>query len=418
MPFHRPRTSVAALGALAFAAAPASASPVTIMLNDGDQRFNTPAGQSLLVRSIEWLAEADTSHEMVHFSPSGFGSSIQVFKPSGSDVWTPSLNPQGVFLAADGAMPPALAMSLNNTRVDWRDVAITGELIDNSDAAAWAAALNDPSLASQSLEAVTITLNDANPTYVIPAGQRFVARNVFFHLDGGASDRELFLTAAGGGLTRIDLDSPIATAQVTFSVEPGNDRVARFSVDSTAAGFAELTIDDGSGADYVDVSISGFLVAQTQTPPPPPPCAVSADLVGDWTLLDVTIRQGAVTPPDISDTSGFALSIACDGAYVEDATGGVITPGPDLPPGIPYNTCTYLAGGSSGQASSPQPGQVAFSPASVTADEMDCGYTDQNSFAVHVHQNQGPWSYQVVGDQLTLSSSPSPNVTISSIWER
>lgn len=413
MPLSRRHATLAALAAAGFAAAPAAASPVTLTLNDADQRYNTPAGQSLLIRSITWLPESGATHEMLHLSPSGFGASIQVFKPANSDSWSPSLLTDGFFLAADAAMPPALAMSLTNSRVDWRDLTITGELVGNDDAAAWAAALNDPSLASETLEAVTLTLNDANPSFAVPAGQRFVTQSIFFHLDGGANDRQLFFTNSGGGLMPIDLDNPITTPPVTFAVEPGNDRVARFQSDPTSFGFTGFTLDDGSGADYVDVSISGFLIADA---PQTSACAIPSELVGDWTLLDITIQQGAMIPPDISDTSGFTLSIECDGSYEEDATGGMITAGPDFPAGMPYTTCTYLAGGSTGMASM-NGAQIAFAPASMVPDQMDCGYTQLNSFAVHVHEGAATWSYQVVGDELTLSTNLGPN-TISMIWER
>ena len=48
-------------------------------------------------------------------------------------------------------------------------------------------------------------------------------------------------------------------------------------------------------------------------------CAVPDGMVGEWVLDDMIMVRNGMPGPRISRTYGVQLSIACDGAYVEDA---------------------------------------------------------------------------------------------------
>lgn len=414
-----PHLAAALIAATAFGGA-AAATPITITLDDDNQRYNIPPGQALLVRQIEWLEEPEATHEIVHFSPSGFGSSIQIFKPEDSDVWTPSLSPEGFFIAADSAMPPALVMSLTNTRVDWRDVRITGELIAVDDAAAWAAALGDPSLA-HGARAFTVTLNDASPAYTVPNDAWFSTRNIFYHLDSGATTRRVQFVNSADGIISVDLGVQQAAGWVNLDIEPENDRVGRFQTTLALGGYDTLTLEDGTPADFIDVTISGFLLDAgegEENDTTATDCQIPLELVGDWTLVDVDITNNGMSGPPLSTISGALLSMQCDRSYVDDATGATVAPAANLPPlpgGLGYASCTFLAGGSTGTVRL-ESGGLRFTPSAVTGDQTDCTYA-VNQFGVHVHESPGPWSYETAGANLTLSRQQGP-FTLSLVYER
>ncbi len=420
--FFLASASAAALAATSGVAA--FADQVTFTLNDAEQRFVIPPGQALLIQSIQWQEEPEATHQLVSLSASGFGSDIQIFPAANSDQWQGSTNIGGVFLAASNAMPPADLLVLTNPRVDWRDAVISGHLLDVDDIAAWDYALGWPLVFGQNFEAVTITLNDANPSYDIPDGMRLVTRTVFRHLEGDARGERLGLVLADGAVTSIDLTADASTSVGDIAIEPGNPNIISFVMDSDEANVVRLSLVDGVRDDQRDISISGFLITEededeSDEPGPEEPddgdpgdpgasCAVPDQLVGSWRISGQHMEQNGVQPPQIMSLSGGSLVVECDGSYVEDWTGAHLEEGPDSPPiPIPYTECDWLQGGSSGTAAIEGVG-VRFTPSSApTADQVDCGYA-VNQFGTHVHAGMNPWSVGGAGDELTLTQTMGP----------
>lgn len=422
--------SASAAALAASCSAVALADPVTFTLNDAEQRFVIPPGQALLIQSIQWQDEPEATHELVSLSASGFGPDIQIFPPANSDNWQGATNIGGIFLAATNATPQADVLVLTNPRVDWRDAVVSGHLLDVDDVAAWDYALGWPPIFGQNYEAVTITLNDANPSYDIPEDARFITRTIFRHLEGDARGDRLGLVLADGAVTSIDLTADASTSVGNVAIEPGNPNIVSFVMDSEAAGVTRLSLIDGVRDDQRDISISGFLITQEDDengdePDPEEPgdgdpgdgCAVPDQLVGAWRISGQHMEQNGVQPPQIMALSGGSLVVECDGSYVEDWTGAHLEEGPDSPPiPIPYTECDWLQGGSSGNAAIEGAG-VRFTPSSAPiSDQVDCGYA-VNQFGTHVHAGMNPWVVGGAGDDLTLTQNMGPFAIIMS-YER
>jgi len=157
-------------------------------------------------------------------------------------------------------------------------------------------------------------------------------------------------------------------------------------------------------------------------------CSIPDEMVGDWVMETLVMLRNGALGPRMSEVSGSSLIIACDGSYIEDATGATITAGPDMPAiptGHTAQECTFSAGGSSGQIVSEDNG-YRFTPESagdVVADEVNCGGI-MGRFGLHLHMGQNPWTLEMSSDnsQMTLTqtmqSSDAGEIAFMMVFDR
>ncbi len=371
----------------------ASAVAESITIDDDAQFYEIPVGHSLFIDRVTWLPEANATHTLIAANSSGFGASIQLFKPNGADEWAPGPLGSSFFLAATQAPRKAGVLSLKNSRVDWRDVEIEGEVIASNDAAALAARLGNPAWldGAANPEAVSITLRDTSKSYEIPAGKRLVTTGAYFHLDSGASTRSIAFTTPTGPVV-MGLGANAATAMAEFETEPQNARVARFVADSAANGFDGLTIENDQNADWIDVTISGFLMDEDASSgsgvDDGQGGGVPAALCGDWYTRNVATEIG---PNEMtSHILNAKLTIDCANmSYTEEMTGAIIPINPSVP--APQARCAYQAGTVEGHFTF-ENDQFNFTyRVQSTPDDVECvnpydGPNTGGSFGPHVHE--------------------------------
>lgn len=109
----------------------AEVTPVNIVLHDSNTSYSVPSGKTLIIEHFIWALEGDATAQTVNVRPAnkpgGVGDFLLKFSTEEPDSWTP---PRPIRLVGGSGASVSI---IKSDFADWRNVMISGLLVDNED---------------------------------------------------------------------------------------------------------------------------------------------------------------------------------------------------------------------------------------------------------------------------------------------